>query len=49
MDTNDYEEYDLPKYQLSTTGDEENNETEDPIAKTKPPPSSAEQMGKALP
>ena len=36
MDTNDDEEYYLPKYQLSTTYDEEKDETKDPTEKSKP-------------
>ena len=36
--------YDFPKYQLSTTDDEENDETEDPIETAKPSPSAAENI-----
>ena len=41
MDTNDDEEEDLPKYQLSTTHDKENNETKYPIYPDKPSHSTA--------
>ena len=39
----------IKKYQLSTTDDEENYETDYPIDPDKPPPSSAAQIDIALP
>ena len=38
MDTTDEEEYYLPKYQLSTTDDEENDVAKVPIETAKPSP-----------
>ena len=38
MHTNDDEEDDFQKYQLSSTDDKENDETEDPIEPAKKPP-----------
>ena len=49
MNTNDDEEDYFPKYQLSTTDYEENDETEDPIDLAKPLPSDTEKVEKYTP
>ena len=45
MDTNDYGKYHLPIYQVSTTNNEDNGETEDQIKTDKPSPSDAAKNG----
>ena len=49
MDNNYDEEDDFPKYQLSTTDDDEGDETEDPIDLAKPSPSAAVKIQIYLP